>query len=220
MTRGQPTPMTNPEQLAQWYFRLNGCLTIPNFVLHPIRPGSARTDVDVIGFRFATRCELSSDVIDDEPFAKQVRPCLWLAEVKTRYVSLNKSWRDHSGRNIECVLAAIGIVESGQTADVARALVERGVWGGEPWACSLFFVGDSLPEELRQQFPDVPHRNWAQVLSFIYGRFRRFDRLKTQHEQWDETGKTLWRLSAAYSDADTFERQARTEFNLRSDDAA
>lgn len=40
------------EQLALWYLRLNGYLTVPNFVLHPDTPGSERTDADLLAVRF------------------------------------------------------------------------------------------------------------------------------------------------------------------------
>ena len=42
----------NPETIAYWFFRLNGCATITNFVVHPDRRGSQRTDVDVLAVRF------------------------------------------------------------------------------------------------------------------------------------------------------------------------
>lgn len=37
----------NPEQVAFWFFRLNGCATIVNFVVHPDRRApSRRNNVD------------------------------------------------------------------------------------------------------------------------------------------------------------------------------
>ncbi len=212
--------MTDAEKLAQWYFRLNGCLTIPNFVLHPVKPGSARTDVDIVGLRFPNRRELSDGVIDDEPFRKQVQPWLVLAEVKTCYMSLNQTWTVNSGSNIASVLAAIGFVGSQRTEAVARTLAGCGVWNDERISCSLFFVGDCLPKELAQQYVDVPYRTWSQVLAFVYDRFKRFDRLKTDHDQWDSTGKTLWDLSAGFKNLSAFEIGARNAFSLRTDVAA
>jgi hypothetical protein len=53
--------------LAYWYLRLNGFLTIPNFVLHPETGGSQRTEVDVIGVRFPHRSELSVASFQDDP---------------------------------------------------------------------------------------------------------------------------------------------------------
>lgn len=54
----------NPESVAHWFFRLNGCATIKNFVVHPDQCGSQRTDVDVLAIRFPHRSEL---LTSDEP---------------------------------------------------------------------------------------------------------------------------------------------------------
>jgi hypothetical protein len=70
------------EDLAQWYFRLNGFLTVPNFILHPLRKGGARTDVDVVGIRFPYRREFATlrGEIDDSEFACRDKPYLLLGE--------------------------------------------------------------------------------------------------------------------------------------------
>jgi hypothetical protein len=46
----QNLPEISPESVAYWFFRLNGCLTIVNFVVHPDlaredEPRSQRTDI-------------------------------------------------------------------------------------------------------------------------------------------------------------------------------
>ena len=41
-----------PKMIAYWFFRLNGYANITNFVVHPDRRGSQRTDVDVLAVRF------------------------------------------------------------------------------------------------------------------------------------------------------------------------
>jgi hypothetical protein len=50
-------PMLNAERLAYWYLRLNGFMTIDNFVLHDkSKKGIAhRTDADIYGVRFPFR---------------------------------------------------------------------------------------------------------------------------------------------------------------------
>lgn len=42
----------DPEKVAYWYFRLNGFFQIENFVVHPERRGSQRTDADLLAVRF------------------------------------------------------------------------------------------------------------------------------------------------------------------------
>lgn len=50
--------MMKSEALAYWYLRLNGCLTVPNFYLHPPRKGGALTEADIVAVRFAGRTGL------------------------------------------------------------------------------------------------------------------------------------------------------------------
>jgi hypothetical protein len=46
------------EQVANWYFRLNGFLSIPGFVLHPDkRQRFPLTEADLMGVRFANSVE-------------------------------------------------------------------------------------------------------------------------------------------------------------------
>lgn len=78
-----------PERLAFWFLRLNGFLTIPNFIVHPERPREDRaypqqTDVDVLGVRFPFRAENRMRPMPDfELFAAEKRPMVVLSEVKT-----------------------------------------------------------------------------------------------------------------------------------------
>ena len=51
------------EEVAQWYFRLNGFMSIPGFVVHPDQPRNfARTDADLLGVRFP----FSSEILDNK----------------------------------------------------------------------------------------------------------------------------------------------------------
>jgi hypothetical protein len=53
----RPVERLDPEKVAYWYFRLNGFLQVENFVVHPGRRGSQRTDADLLGVRFLHRAE-------------------------------------------------------------------------------------------------------------------------------------------------------------------
>jgi len=54
------------EKLAYWYLRLNGFLTIENFIVHPDDRGCQRTDVDILGVRFPNRSELFYYPMEDD----------------------------------------------------------------------------------------------------------------------------------------------------------
>ena len=46
------SPTYEPEKIAYWFFRINGCLTITNFLVHHERRGHFSTEVDVLAVRF------------------------------------------------------------------------------------------------------------------------------------------------------------------------
>jgi hypothetical protein len=97
-----PTPVAS-EDLAYWYLRLNGFLTIPNFVVHPDIGAEQRTDVDVLGVRFPHRRELLlRPMADDKPFVDvRDRAYLVLAEVKRGQCRRNGPWTDADSENMQ-----------------------------------------------------------------------------------------------------------------------
>lgn len=111
-----PVPFLDPEKVAYWYFRLNGFLQIENFVVHPERRGSQRTDADLLGVRFRHRAEFLFDhripMIDDKYLSLTRRlDDVAIVEVKRNQpCSLNGPWTDPDRRNVHRVLAAIGCI--------------------------------------------------------------------------------------------------------------
>ena len=61
----RPSGSLIPEKVAYWYFRLNGFLQIENFIVHPERRGSQRTDADLLAVRFPHRAERLFDDPND-----------------------------------------------------------------------------------------------------------------------------------------------------------
>lgn len=80
------------EELAYWYFRLNGFLTIQNFIVHDERKANQRTDVDILGVRFPFRSEINME--DDAWFTKvSAKPLYIITELKTGLCNLNGPWK-------------------------------------------------------------------------------------------------------------------------------
>jgi hypothetical protein len=180
-----------PEDLALWYFRLNGFFTITNFVLHPERRGAQRTEADIVGVRLPHRNEFGREV-DDEIFRRSNRLYLVIAEIKRGRCSLNEAWSRPDLANIQQVLGDLGAFAQADIPFVAKDLYDCGRYEDDLICCSLFCVGDSLNPVLPRT---LPQKTWEGVLHFIYERFRQFDRLKTDHEQWDGVGQELWKAS-------------------------
>jgi hypothetical protein len=111
------------QDLAYWYLRLNGFLTIPNFVVHPLRGRRQATDVDLLAVRFPHRAELG-EMEDEELFARDRRRLfVALAEVKTGVCRLNDSWTDARRENIQKILWAIGVFAQSEVEVVRRRYI-------------------------------------------------------------------------------------------------
>lgn len=190
----RPNDVFKSEVLALWYLRLNGVFTIPNFVLHPARRGSARTDADIAGVRYPFRAEFGGPPqLDDEWFeAQPMKPCAILAEVKTGDCAINGPWSSPATGNVEQVLSDLGWYPQDEIPAAALALYESGRYEGTSLLCSLFCVGNSPSAAIHEQYPLVPQRTWSSIINWIFDRFDRHRQLKTDHDQWDAAGRTIW----------------------------
>ena len=196
----------DPEALAYWYFRLNGCLTIPNFVVHPDYGIGQRTDVDILAIRFPYRAELlENSMIDDEVLSNITeKPMIIIAEVKTGKCKLNGPWVKLKDQNIHRVLRAIGAFPEEEVADVAGSIYEKGIYENNNYYITLCCVGKAMNRTIARQFPDVPQLLWGDILSFIFYRFNAYREQKRFHSQWDEVGQNIWNCFAISKDVTEF----------------
>jgi len=196
------------EQLAYWYLRLNGFLTIQNFIVHPDTGSGQRTDADILGVRFPHRAELKpSPMVDDEPFVKfKDKPYIIIAEVKRSLCSLNGPWTEPEKENLQRVLRAMGAFPEEQVETVAKNVYTSGVFSNAAYFLTLACFGETRNSDIGENFPDVPQILWDKVLTFIYNRFRRYRDQKSSHGQWDETGRNLWDCVWLNRDLDTFKK--------------
>jgi hypothetical protein len=182
------------EQLAYWYFRLNGFLNIPNFVVHPDTGSEQRTDVDLLGVRFPYRSELLRNPMKDDRIFRRAgeKTFVVLAEVKTGECSLNGPWINPTLQNMQRVLRAVGALPAQEVDLAASALYEKGIFSNQLYYVSLFCVGAAKSLRVTEAYPEVPQVTWSDTLTFIYKRFKRYKSQKASHPQWDERGKALW----------------------------
>jgi hypothetical protein len=205
-----------PEQLAQWYFRLNGFFTIPNFVLHPQTRGSARTDADIAGVRFSDRAEFPQGKGGDDPEFLKIRnkPYAVLAEIKTARCKINGPWSKSEFGNVCQVLADLGLYPTKEVEQAATSLHEQGVFDGTRLYCTLFCVGNRKSSQVTRRYPKVPQRTWTDIATFLFCRFGEHRLRKTDHDSWDDTGKLLWNKFDGSKDRVAFEREVRAAFGL------
>ena len=199
------------ERLAYWYLRLNGFLTIPNFVVHSDRGDNQETDVDVLGVRFPYRAEnLHRPMKDDLHFARfRERSFITIAAVKSGRCALNGPWTNPARQNMLRVLRAIGAFPKTESDLVAQSLYDKGHYASQLYYVSLMCLGREHNTEVAERYPQVPQILWPEVLAFIYRRFRDYRHQKTSHPQWDEQGHVLWDASERSSDEDQFKENVR-----------
>lgn len=199
------------EQLAYWYLRLNGFLTIPNFVVHPDRGHNQETDVDVLGVRFPYRGENLHRPMKDESRFSRVREksFIAIAEVKSGRCALNGPWTNPERQNMLRVLRAVGSFPKIEAELAAKSLYEVGHYQCQLYYVSLMCLGREPNPEVAERYPQVPQILWTDVLAFIYRRFREYRNQKASHPQWDADGVALWEIFERSRDEHQFEETIR-----------
>lgn len=209
----------NSEKFAYWHLRLNGFLTIVNFVVHPETGTNQKTELDILAVRFPYRKELgigNNPMMDDDKFTGiDDRPYIVMAEVKKGMCNVNSSWTERSTENIQRVLHAIGAFQCSEIDEIAHQIHGNGKYISDDYYFTIAAFGCCENNTLRNNFPCVPQITWHQVLSFIYGRFDNYKREKAHHPQWDEAGRKLWKLFEQYSDVDQFTEEVMQEIKWR-----
>ncbi|MCP3386208.1 hypothetical protein NLM31_38090 [Bradyrhizobium sp. CCGUVB4N] len=193
----------NPEKVAYWYFRLNGFLQIENFVVHPERRGSQRTDADLLAVRFPYRAERlfddPNDIMADDVQQLALSDKLIdivIAEVKTNQpCTLNGPWTRRDRLNVHRVLAAIGCLPSDRIETAAADIYRAGFHRSDTLRVRLVAVGRDRSEEIAAAYPEVTQLRWIGMLAFIWERFHRYRRQKAQVDQWDPEGLKIKELA-------------------------
>ena len=180
------------EELAYWYFRLNGFLTIQNFIIHDERIANQRTDVDILGVRFPFRSEINME--DDAWFTKvSSKPLYIITEVKTGLCNLNGPWTSPDKKNMQRVLKSLGSLEESLIANASKDLYDQGFYEDEGCRVNLICVGKDENNQMKSKFPHVPQILFKEILEFIWSRFKKFHEQKKVNQQWDTVGQDLWR---------------------------
>lgn len=203
----------DPEKVAYWYFRLNGFFQIENFVVHPERRGSQRTDADLLAVRFPHRAERLFDdprhIMPDDVTGLSLSGDLIdvvIAEVKRNQpCTLNGPWTRQDQQNVHRVLAAIGCLPHDRIVDAAADIYRAGIHSSDlGLRVRLIAVGHDRSYDLAEHYPKVTQLIWRDLLEFIWDRFRTFRRQKAQVDQWDPMGRKIKRLADRSGDLHSF----------------
>ena len=183
------------EDLAYWYLRLNGFLTIKNFVLHPDQGSDPRTEFDILGVRFPDRKELPTKPMDDDQIFTKIKdkPYIVISEATTSTCKLNPCWEEKDKKIYYMVLKAIGTFKEDEIIEkVAQGLYCDGTYEDGQYYVSLLCIGKEQSEKVKEQHEKINQITWDYVLKFIHERFDKFNVQKSCHCQWDTEGQLLW----------------------------
>ncbi|MBS0157379.1 MAG: hypothetical protein JSS26_02175 [Nitrospira sp.] len=210
-------PSMKPEALAQWYLRLNGFFTITNFVVHPTHKGSQLTDGDIVGVRFPHRTEFQDGPGGDEEEFQHINNRLYfvVAEVKRGLCVMNQSWKMSGQEPIVALLQDLGPFAKCHVLDAASNLLSNGCYNTETLRASLLFIGSKFDPTLPT---NALKKSWLELLEFIFARFSKHHQVKTDHDQWDNLGKELFKhFNETHASQQAFCRAVMKACNLPDD---
>ena len=203
-----------PEGLAYWYLRLNGFLTITNFVVHPDMGRDQETDVDILGVRFPFRKENLRHPMQDAPIWSRHgtnRALIALVEVKAGRCALNGPWTKPERENMLRVLQAVGAMPHEESKLASTEIHKTGRYSSQLYTVMIVCIGGQRNVAIEQDYPQVPQILFSDTLEFIYDRFQKYRRQKVSHGQWDDNGKNLWNAACTSRSFDEFRDVVRIQ---------
>jgi hypothetical protein len=194
----KPNPETpfyfSAEKVAYWFFRLNGCFSLENFLVHPEIPDDGGTEVDVLGIRFPFRRELSlsQHPIADHPIftSRDPKIDIVIADATVgKYCKVNSSWMDKTKPNLQRILHVLGVFDMEHEEKVLKNLYKDFVYEDEQYRINIYALGKKKDTGLPSKVMQI---TWKEILSFVHQRFITYEDYKRQHDQWEDTGKKLF----------------------------
>ena len=191
------------EDVAQWYFRLNGFFLIPGFIVHPDAPRQTpRTEADLLGIRLSGSTEAvwrrsrgdhfrggiaptsmkdHQVLLDTAKVGTVPRHLIAMVEVKAGTCNINGPWSDKSGyaegrepTNMERALARVGFGNRSQVHAVAGEMFKSLRHEGAEFVVQYFAVGRTRSSELQEFYPRLVQITFDQIGTFLRDRFSRF----------------------------------------------
>lgn len=209
------------EHVSNWYFRLNGFLSIPGFVVHPDTPKRyPLTEADLIAVRFPNSSEVIGErsMVDDSLLtllANRQQKLFLLVEVKSDLCKINGPWSDPVAGNMQRVINRLGFAKVESVDRIAQQMYAGLRWEDEETVLQYVSVGQRINDGLQRTYPKLRQITWDQISDFLFTRFKQFpeklpDDGRSVHEQWPDFGrrfgKGLRRMSSV-QDAREFVRQ-------------
>jgi hypothetical protein len=209
------------EHVSNWYFRLNGFLSIPGFVVHPNTPQRyPLTEADLIAVRFPNSSEVIGErpMVDDRlltSLANGQQKLFILVEVKLDLCRINGPWSDPAAGNMQRVINRLGFAKVELVDQVAQQMYAGLRWEDEESVLQYVSVGQRVNDGLQRTHSKLRQITWDQISEFLFARFKQFpeklpDDGRSVHRQWPDFGRrfgTQVRRMSSVQDAREFVRQ-------------
>jgi hypothetical protein len=190
------------EEVAEWYFRLNGFFLIPGFIVHPDTPKPyARTEADLLGIRLkdssegvwrsrtdrfrenTNRSSMEDDqiLINPTKVGTVKKHLIAMVEVKSSTCDINGPWSDGAAHgddilksNMARALARVGFGNNSTVAAAAKSMYENLRYEGSDFAVQYFAIGKSKSPQLAQRYAKLVQISFDQIAEFLGNRFYTF----------------------------------------------
>jgi hypothetical protein len=193
------------EEVASWYFRLNGFLSIPGFVIHPDkRQRFPLTEADLIGVRFPySQEEINNRGMPDDPnlirLVADARILFVLVEVKTDLCNINGPWSERDAGNMQRVIRRLGFDQENKINAIADEMYRMLRWEDACHVLQYLAVGRRVNSGVQRKFERLVQITWDGISDFLFERFRSFPEKLPDgapfHKQWPDFGRAY---SAAF----------------------
>ncbi len=203
------------EDVASWYFRLNGFLTLPGFVVHLDQdtaevgqdgvPRYQRTEADLIGVRFVESKEIIDSyggkrtMKDDSRLTDLCAPSdtkqalFVLVEVKAGSCKMNGPWTNKRKKNMQRVIRRLGFALSDNHVEkIAEDMYSKGRYEDDYYVLQYICIGSLKSLDIKDHYSHVVQIDWTEIGHFLIERFISFPEKTPDgqvHEQWPEFGK-------------------------------
>lgn len=199
------------EDVASWFFRLNGFLAIPGFVVHldsasayhgaDGEPRIARTEADLMAVRFPFSREIvgGSKMRDAQELTRlqsghnERKPLFVLVEVKASLCKMNGPWTNRQAENMQRVLRRLGFTDDESIIhSAATDLYEHARWEGRSVLIQYVCIGGQKNDDLTTRYDQLIQIDWMQVGKFMYERFANHPEKTPSglvHDQWPTFGR-------------------------------
>jgi hypothetical protein len=185
------------EEVASWYFRLNGFLSLPSFVVHLDQdraeigndgtPRYQRTEADLIGVRFVDSKEIISafgstrEMIDDSiltnlcPAIDTKQALFVLVEVKAGLCKMNGPWTNRDKQNMQRVIRRLGFATNEEQIErIADNMYTSGRYEDDYYVFQYICIGGEKNLEISHRYRNVVQIDWDEIGEFLINRFSSF----------------------------------------------